>query len=51
MLEKKLESDTVKFVQTIKETDIYWKYHVQLARIKTDPELFQRVNEYRWKNY
>ena len=51
MLEKKLESDTIKFVQAIKGTDVYRKYNFQLARIKTNPELFNKVNEYRWKNY
>lgn len=51
MMDKKMESDTIKFVEAIKATETYQKYSVQLERIKGEPELFDKVNEYRWRNY
>ncbi len=51
MMDKKLEANIIKFVEAIRETETYQKYSVQLTIIKNEPELFKKVNEYRWKNY
>ena len=50
-MDKKIAADTVKFVQSIKETETYQRYSAHLAKIKSEPELFDKVNEYRWRNY
>lgn len=50
-MDKKIAADTVKFVQSIKETETYQRYSDQLAKIKSEPQLFDKVNEYRWRNY
>ena len=50
-MDKKLETDTKKFVEAIRETVTYQKYSTLLAMIKNEPELFDKVNEYRWRNY
>lgn len=50
-MDKKIEEEIEKFVQSIKETETYHRYSTQLAKIKCEPELFNKVNEYRWKNY
>ena len=39
------------FAKEIKETDVYRNYDYQKNKLKEQPELFQRVCEYRKKNY
>lgn len=51
MLENHVEASAAKFVRTIKESDTYKEYYNQLERIKSNPELFQKVNEFRQRNY
>lgn len=51
MLDNQIGALTKDFVKSIKETDIYQKYYYQLGKIKKTPELFERVNEFRHRNF
>ncbi|MDO4302306.1 MAG: YlbF family regulator [Bacillota bacterium] len=51
MLDKQIEVATIKFVKSIKETEVYKRYSFQLGKIKKSPELFAQVNEFRRRNY
>lgn len=51
MLDNQMEAATIKFVKSIKETEVYKKYSFQLEKIKKSPELFEQVNEFRRRNY
>ena len=51
MLDNQMEALTGNFVKSIKETEIYKKYFYQLEKIKKTPELFERINEYRHRNF
>lgn len=42
---------TCNFAALIKQTDIYREYDFQKNKLKKQPELFQKVNEYRQKNF
>ncbi|MCI9462761.1 MAG: YlbF family regulator [Lachnospiraceae bacterium] len=42
---------TDQFVEAIKESEIYKEYHIQKEKIKRHPELFERVGEFRQRNY
>lgn len=42
---------TKRFIEEIRESDIYKEYDRQRARIKQQPELFARIQDYRQKNY
>lgn len=50
-MEDSLEKATASYVKAIKDTDIYRKYCEQLAKLKIDPEKYQKVNEFRRKNF
>jgi cell fate (sporulation/competence/biofilm development) regulator YlbF (YheA/YmcA/DUF963 family) len=50
-MESSLESATTEYVKKIKETEIYRKYSEQLEILKQYPELYEKVNEFRKKNY
>ncbi len=51
MLDNGMEAAAIKFVKSIKETEVYKKYNYQLRKIKEEPELFAKVNEFRRRNY
>lgn len=51
MLDKQMKNASEKFVRSIKETDTYKRYYYQLGKIKKNPGLFEKVNEYRVKNF
>ncbi|MBD5546227.1 MAG: YlbF family regulator [Lachnospiraceae bacterium] len=51
MLDHHMEAAVGKFVKAVKETDTYKGYCYQLEKIKKSPELFERVNEFRHRNY
>lgn len=51
MLENQIENASIKFIRTIKESQTYKKYYYQLEKIKRHPETFERVNEFRRKNF
>ncbi|MCM1143107.1 MAG: YlbF family regulator [Blautia sp.] len=42
---------TDKFVAQIKDTDIYREYDLQRAKLKKQPILFEKIKEYRRKNF
>lgn len=50
-MENNLENATLKYVKAIKETEVYRKYYEQLERLKGYPEKYQKVNEFREKNF
>lgn len=51
MLDKMIETSATRFVNSIRETETYKKYRIQLEKLKEDPELLAQVNEYRRRNY
>ncbi len=51
MLDNQMQAATQKFVSAIKETETYKKYYYQLGMLKKNPELFEKVNEFRHRNY
>ncbi len=51
MLELELHEELDEFIVKMKDTNVYHEYEKQKNRIKADPELKQRVDDYRRKNY
>ena len=51
MLDVQMEAAAVRYVKEIKNSDIYKRYCYQLEKIKKSPELYDKVNEDRKKNY
>ncbi|MDE6844449.1 MAG: YlbF family regulator [Lachnospiraceae bacterium] len=51
MSDSEIMEVTKKFAATIRETDTYKEYLLQREKIKTQPELYDKVNEYRQKNF
>ena len=50
-MEDSLENATVSYVKAIKDTAVYKKYCEQLERLKKNPEQYQKVNEFRRRNF
>lgn len=50
-MDEKLENELLKFVQVIKESDISRKYYEQRERLKSRPEQYAKVNEFRRRNF
>ncbi|MCI9662628.1 MAG: YlbF family regulator [Lachnospiraceae bacterium] len=50
-MDEKLESELLKFVQAIKESDVSRKYYEQRERLKDCPEQYKKVNEFRRRNF
>ena len=46
-----IEEATIHFAANIKETDVYQEYYLRLSAIKAEPELYEKVNEFRLKNF
>lgn len=51
MLDRHTEMETKRFIEKIKETDVYRTYVVRLGRLKKDEQLYEQVNEYRRRNF
>jgi len=51
MLGSQMEAAGRNYVEAVKDTDIYKKYRCQLDILKKDPELYEKVNEFRRRNY
>lgn len=51
MLDNDMEIALKKFVKSIKETDTYKKYVFQLEKLKRYPEYYEKVNEFRQRNF
>ncbi len=51
MMENQMKDALNNFVNAIKDTEVFKRYYYQLGKIKKNPELFQKVNEYRQKNF
>lgn len=50
-MEQSLIDATEKYAEMIRSTDVYRTYQEQLSLIRQNPEKYQRVNEFRKKNY
>lgn len=50
-MEQSLIDATEKYAERIRSTDVYRTYQEQLSLIRQNPEKYQRVNEFRRKNY
>ena len=50
-MDNHMRSAVMAFVQKVKQSEIYREYCSQLSRIKEQPELYQKVNEFRIKNF
>lgn len=51
MSDSEIMEATKKFAAVILESDTYKEYLLQREKIKTQPELYDKVNEYRQKNF
>lgn len=51
MLEAQLDKASREYIKAIKNTEIYKNYRIQLERIRKQPELYERVNEFRRRNF
>ena len=51
MSDIEIEEATKKFAAYIQESDTYKEYLYQREKIKKQPELYDKVNEYRHKNF
>ena len=51
MSDIQIEEATKKFAAYIQESDTYKDYFYQRERIKKQPALYEKVNEYRQKNF
>lgn len=51
MKDKQMLAAAESFVNAVKASETYREYYQQLERIKRTPELFDKVNEFRQKNY
>ena len=49
--EREMEGEVKFFVQKIKNTDTYQNYMMQVNRVNRQPELKQKIDEFRIKNY
>ena len=50
-MDNHMRNAVMTFVQKIKQSEIYQEYCSQLGRIKEQPELYDKVNEFRKKNF
>ena len=50
-MEDSLENATASYVKAIRDTAVYQKYREQLERLKRNPEQYQKVNEFRRRNF
>ena len=50
-MEDSLEDATASYVKAIRDTAVYKKYCEQLERLKRNPEQYQKVNEFRRRNF
>lgn len=50
-MDEKLEGELLRFVQAIKESDISKKYYEQRERLRSRPEQYEKVNEFRRRNF
>ena len=51
MGDSRIEESIKKFMEEIRKSDIYRDYDFQKKRLKQEPELFAKVQEYRKMNY
>lgn len=51
MSDSEIMEATKKFAAVICESDTYKEYLLQREKIKTQPELYDKVNDYRQKNF
>lgn len=51
MLEQQVEHATMELVAVLRASETYQEYQNQLERIKEQPELFEKVNTFRMKNF
>ncbi len=51
MSNAQIEEATKKFAAYIQESDTYKEYYRQREKLKRQPELYEKVNEYRQRNF
>lgn len=51
MIDNQMKTALEGFVKAVKETETCKRYYYQLEKLKKNPELFKKVNEYRMQNY
>ena len=50
-MDNHMRNTAMAFAQEVKQSESYQEYERQLARIKEQPELYEKVNEFRRKNF
>ena len=51
MTDKHMHDAAVGFVSAVKQSKEYMEYEMQLTKMKMQPELYEKVNEFRQKNF
>lgn len=51
MTDEEIKKSAKEYAEKIKDTDIYRKYYYERERIKKQPDLYAKVNEYRARTY
>ena len=51
MADKHMHDAAVEFVSAVKQSKEYMEYEMQLTKMKMQPELYEKVNEFRQKNF
>ena len=49
-MDNHIKNTAMTFAQEVKQSEIYQEYERQLSKIKEQPELYGKVNEFRQKN-
>ncbi len=50
-MDNHIKNTAMTFAQEVKQSEIYQEYERQLSKIKEQPELYGKVNEFRQKNF
>lgn len=50
-MDSHMRNTVITFAQEVKRSEVYQEYERQLARIKEQPELYGKVNEFRQTNF
>lgn len=50
-MDNHMRNTAMAFAQEVKQSERYQEYERHLARIKEQPELYEKVNEFRRKNF
>ncbi len=50
-MDSHIRNTAMTFIREVKQSEVYGKYAEQLERVKAEPGLYEKVNEFRKKNF